>query len=264
MKRALGFQKADGAPFRKGMAAVYLAMALAGCGGGGSSPAPQPPGPNPPNPDPPAPVRYDFAFAQASTPWLASYTDYREGSEASVEFTSAIETLPLALPSMQAIRLKSNNRPDDVFMYVTRKIEGLVPNQSYRVQLAIRVATQAPANCPGIGGAPGEGVVIKAGAVAAEPARVVVSGQVRSSIDKGDQLQAGTQSLVLGDIANPLSPCVGEPIYSFKSLDTRTATLTVQANSKGEVWVYYGTESGFEGVTDIFFVDAFAVFTKAS
>lgn len=55
----------------------------------------------------------------------------------------------------------------------------------------------------GVGGAPGEGVYLKAGASVDEPVSAVGAGQhLELNIDKGHQSQGGSDAGVMGAIAN--------------------------------------------------------------
>ncbi|MDC7694217.1 hypothetical protein PQU94_07975 [Asticcacaulis sp. DXS10W] len=157
--------------------------------------------------------------------------------------------------------MKSHNRPDDVFMYLYRRIDGFTPNKTYKVAFSLRIATSAPPGCPGIGGAEGEAVLIKTGALAHVPGKVTKSNWARPDFDIGSQMDAGANSLVLGNIAKSIGTCGAAPVFEFKSLSSGTNTLPVTANAQGEIWLYAGTDSGYEGVTEVYFTDGSATFT---
>ena len=57
-------------------------------------------------------------------------------------------------------------------MYYKGQIAGLSPDTRYRVQFEIEIATSVPNGCVGVGGAPGEGVTVKAGVTDIEPDRI--------------------------------------------------------------------------------------------
>ena len=54
-------------------------------------------------------------------------------------------------------------------MFFKGPVGGLSPGASYGVSVSVEVATDTPAGCVGVGGAPGESVWIKPGAIAVEP-----------------------------------------------------------------------------------------------
>jgi hypothetical protein len=167
------------------------------------------------------------------------------------------------------------NRSDDLFMYIYREVSGLVPGQRYRVRVDISFATNAPAGCIGVGGAPGEGVAVKAGAAAAAPTKLTVSGSIRSSINKGEQVQSGKEVITVGTFAGGGGTC-GAGEYRLKSLTTATQEVTspplpapppdallVNADAQGRLWIVIGTDSGFESRTEIYYLEGLATFTPA-
>jgi hypothetical protein len=63
--------------------------------------------------------------------------------------------------------LYGRNVSDDLFMYIRRQLnadDGIVPSQAYRLSYRVTLLSDGPTGCMGIGGAPGEGVVLKLGA----------------------------------------------------------------------------------------------------
>lgn len=53
---------------------------------------------------------------------------------------------------------------------------------------------------------------------------------------------------IIGDFANGTS----QNIYLLKQLSTATP-INVKANQQGDIWLVIGTDSGFEGITTIFY-----------
>ena len=72
------------------------------------------------------------------------------------------------------------------------------------------------------------------------------------NVDKSNQSQSGQAASVTGDIANG-RPCDFGP-YPYVSIQrTHQHTSLVNANSKGEIWLLVGTDSGFEGLTGLYY-----------
>ena len=166
-----------------------------------------------------------------------------------LEYTHSSLPLPLNI-SDGALKQSGINRSDDLFMFIKKKISGLEPGRSYSVDLKVDFATNAASNMVGVGGAPGESVYIKAGAVSVEPSKVLATSEnwYRMNIDKGNQSQSGTNMKVIGNFANGTDINV----YKIKQLST-TISLSVPANQQGEIWLVIGTDSGFEGKTTIYY-----------
>ena len=149
------------------------------------------------------------------------------------------------------IYMQGHNRSDDLFMYLKRRVDGLVPMASYEVAVTVELATNVAAELVGIGGSPGESVFVKAGASTVEPANVIDgSGYYRINIDKGNQSRSGTQMVVIGDLAHP---DVSDHEYRIKTLDNSDSPVTVEADRAGNAWLIVGTDSGFEGLTRLYY-----------
>jgi hypothetical protein len=115
------------------------------------------------------------------------------------------------------------------------------------------VASNAPSDCIGTGGAPGESVILKAGASAIEPLPVLTENGLRMNVDKGEQAAGGPAASVVGNIANGL-PCDAVNDTPYATLMRRhTHPVPVTANSDGELWLLVGTDSGFESLTALYY-----------
>ena len=236
---------------------LFLAAATSsGFVGSCGSNSPAPPGPPPPSPAPPGTVTFTFSFADNLAGWEPAVADYPADDEESIDFSFGHERLPDPLGDRRGFFMQSRNEPDDVFMYASRLLDGLRPDTRYRVGAGLRFATNAPPDCAGIGGAPGEAVVIKAGASPVRPAHRVEEGLVRVNFDKGDQSESGEDVVAIGNFAQttPGGDCLA-PVYQLKTLSLTTGGPEARSDSSGRLWLVIGTESGFEGVTRIYFLD---------
>jgi hypothetical protein len=224
------------------------------------APDPDPPAPSPP----PAPVRLDFSFANGFDGWEAACADYSLGMEASIGFTFGYERLPPPLNAFSGLFLAANNRSDDLFMYMTRLVDGLAPGRRYRVEANVTIATNVPPGCAGAGGSPGEAVYVKAGAVGTRPEKVVQGSFVTVNFDKGAQSTGGTNAVVIGDISQTEAGgnCLDAP-YRRKTLSSGTNGPLVTTDSSGCLWLVIGTDSGFEGYTKLYYLDGFVRLTPA-
>jgi hypothetical protein len=196
-------------------------------------------------------LEVDFTSGGAQG-WVAAFTDYQTGQDGIYEFESGIRALPAPLDTaQQAFMLSSMNRSDDMFQYIRRQVAGLVPNAEYEVRFRVQLATNAASGCVGVGGAPGESVWLKAGASHVEPKPVTREGDVRLSVDKGEQASEGAAALILGDMANSSDACYNAP-YELKDFDSEPRALRARTDGRGRIWLFAGTESGFESRTRIY------------
>lgn len=197
--------------------------------------------------------------------WKAGFSDYTVTETTDYEFASGHSYLPtitgsatgLSVEAAKAFRLSSNNRSDDVFMFITKNYDGLEPNRLYDFDFEVVFATNAQKNCVGIGGAPGESVTIKAGATKIEPKSVNNGNNSFSmNIDKGNQSLGGTDAIAIGNFANDRECGNADTNYMKKTLRSDRGRFSAYTDAQGKIWILFGTDSGFEGVTTIYFMQA--------
>ena len=197
-------------------------------------------------------VEFDFSFAIDADGWVVGFADLPEDYDQSIyELDGGHRALPDGLQG-SGIYLQGHNRSDDLFMYLKRQVEGLVPGASYNVSATVDLATNAPLDSIGIGGSPGQSVYVKAGASTTEPlAAPDNTGHLRMNIDKGNQSRGGTQMAVLGVVGHP--DIAGEE-FRRKTLDSMDSpVVVVEADEAGRAWLIVGTDSGFEGLTRLYY-----------
>jgi len=222
-------------------------------------------------PDVNAPVVVSYDFRNGSSGWQAGFADYPAIDEEAFELVAEIAPIPPETGLFGASYvLSGNNLSDDLFMFLKRGLgpeDGIRPGFTYVATFTLRFASNAPSGCPGIGGAPGESVFLKAGAGPAEPLTFVDSaGDVRMTVDKGNQSEDGPAAANVGNIANGL-PCdevdPGNP--PFVSI-TRSLTdpFPATADANGRIWLLIGTDSGFEGRTTLYYQRITVNLTPAS
>ncbi len=202
-------------------------------------------------------IRLEFDFGQGAQGWEAGFAEY---SVLTGDMMLEGEIRPL--PSELGINgtgyyLQGMNHSDDLFMFLKRSLgtdDGVVPGQEYRVMFAMMLASNAPSDAVGIGGAPGESVYLKAGASPVEPETYLDSDTEYYviNVDKGSgNSGSGIAASVVGNIANGLSP-EEDPRYFSLELQ-HEHEYTVNAGPDGQLWLLVGTDSGFEGLTAIYY-----------
>ena len=200
-----------------------------------------------------------YEFSQGMQGFVADFADYPPAQTEIYELTSDYRPLPSPLGPDSALFISGVNRSDDLFMFFKRQIGGLVPSASYEVSVNVEIATDIPAGCFGIGGAPGESVWIKAGASEVEPSPVLEGTWLRMNIDIGSQSNSGEDAVVLGNVANSRS-CEQPRQWERKDFAAQSIPASVTADADGRAWLMFGVDSGFEGRTDIYFTRATATF----
>jgi len=195
----------------------------------------------------------EFDFSSDYQGWVAGFADYPVGKETEWAIGASLAPLPAPLDgSRKGILLTGMNHSDDLFMYVTRGITALTPNKTYALRFRVTLATNAPKNCVGVGGAPGESVVLKVGGTSTEPGRIVDAAQYyRANFDYGAQFQNGRNASSIGDLATSNTNC-GTLRYELKQYDSGTTPISISSDANGRLWLVVGIDSGFEGTTAVY------------
>jgi hypothetical protein len=195
------------------------------------------------------PPQIATSFANSVDGWQGAYSDYH----AETEPTDVIwerRALPAPL-SGNAYYTGGTNRSDDLFIYNKKKFGGYAPSTQYKLSFEIEIATNQSSGCVGVGGSPGESVYVVAGASPTEPRTVLTAGQYIINLERGNQATPGPASQVLGNVANTVADC-GPQVYQSKIVKS-SGPLTVTSDANGNIWVFFGIDSGFEARSTIFY-----------
>lgn len=195
-----------------------------------------------------------YSFEDDAEGWSGGFSDFSVPQRASMSLTHERRRLPAGVDSTRyGLFLSGRNMSDDLFMFLKRRVEGLAPGTAYRVRVRMRIASASPSGCVGIGGPPGEAVYVKVGASTEEPIAETVDEDVRFSVDKGNQSNAGDRSVVVGNAANGVDQCTDTPFRMITRSTEDTDPLVAEAGAEGSLWVFVGTDSGFEGTTALYY-----------
>jgi len=207
-------------------------------------------------------VSISFDFRNGALGWQADFADYPPTTNKNgfYELLAEVRTLPPELGiNGTGFYIQGNNHSDDLFMFMKRRLnsaDGIVAGQTYQISFTLVFASGAQSGCFGIGGSPGDSVGLKAGASPAEPIALFDASPViswlRMNVAKGDQSQGDIAASTTGSIANGI-PCGSAPNSYVSIQRTHQHTSLVNANSKGELWLLIGTDSGFEGLTALYY-----------
>lgn len=193
---------------------------------------------------------FDFAFKSDHDGWQSFFSDYPQGSEALYELTFEYTTLPEPLnTSVPALKISGINHSDDLLSFIYRKFDGLQPNKKYAVTFEVTLASNVSDNSFGIGGAPD--LAFGVGGISFEPSNTVdQDGWHRPNFVSRLQSRASNDTLIMtGTIG------AGEDVieYSLINRNNKNNPVMVTTNSKGELWLMMGTDSGFEGTTTLYY-----------
>lgn len=187
-------------------------------------------------------------FNDGAQNWAAGFSDYPVADAEIYELETGLTSLPGG-SSEQGFRTKSINRSDDIFMYLKHQVTSLEANQRYVLHGSFTFWSNAGVGCTGIGGAPGESVFVKIGASELEPEQV----DYFLNLDKGNQSQPGSDAIVVGNVAAEDADCFGSS-FGEKTIEVIIDEgFEVQSSVDGHLWIFIGTDSGYEGLTDLYY-----------
>lgn len=199
-----------------------------------------------------------FDFSQDQQEWIHGFADYEIGTDDLFEFDFQWTGLPLPLDvNQKSLYISGKNISDDLFMYLKRKITGLLPHTTYELIFDVEFASIYPTNAFGAGGAPGEAVMMKAGAVLFEPdilPDTIYMGTPSNpywmmNLDKSNQINPGTDMDTIGHVGVSDTTTV----YTLKTNTNAGRPFLITTDSTGEVWICIGTDSGFESTTALYY-----------
>jgi hypothetical protein len=196
-------------------------------------------------------VSFDFDFNLGPSGWVEGFADYPAGQDDLFNLLADYRALlPPLDTSRSALYIAGTNRSDDLWMYYKAEVT-LSPDTMYQVRFDVEIATATPGGCFGVGGAPGEGVTVKAGVSLIEPDRELdAAGWWRMNVDKGQQTMGGDDAVVIGDLANSRS-CEEGPEWELKGLGGPSMMLST--DSTGRAWLFVGTDSGYESRSAVYY-----------
>ncbi|XWW45075.1 hypothetical protein JYG30_20405 [Fibrella sp. USSR17] len=195
-------------------------------------------------------VLVNDSFSVGINGWEGGYTDYSTPQDSLIKFRFEQANLPAPLNVAQkSLRVYGENRSDDLFMYISRKLTNLAPNTEYSLLFEVELASLYPESGFGAGGGPATSVMLKAGASPVKPEKIKDGSYYRLNLDKGNQLEGGKDLVAIGNLAN------GKDIeeYTLIQRSNEGTPFKVRADAKGELWLIIGTDSGFEGNQSIYY-----------
>ncbi|WP_075981733.1 protease complex subunit PrcB family protein [Bacillus massilinigeriensis] len=211
----------------------------------------------------PKTIRLNDDFNHSLNGWIGGFSDLpiNYDQEAyQLEFAhSIIPSKDIRLT--KGLKLSGMNRSDDLFMFAKKKIskeDGLAPSTKYLLKMDVQFYTNVNPKQIGIGGAPGEAVYVKAGATTVEPKAIPHNSDLRMNIDKGEQASGGKDAVLMGNIAKESS---SNDQYILKKLSLKKE-MEVTTDKNGELWLIFGTDSGFEGRTTLYYQNVEVILSK--
>jgi hypothetical protein len=199
-----------------------------------------------------------FDFEEGDHAWQYGFADYPIGDSTAFNLRYAYSD-SIGQP---AIMLSGNNQSDDLFMFIKKKITGLRPNTSFTLTFEVTFASDAKQGTVGPAGAPGENVYLKVGATSFEPKPVIDERTYVMNLDKGELSQGGADMIPIGNVAVPPGTD-GFVTVTRTNTTYNGSSFVVTSNDSGEVWLIVGTDSGYEGITTLFYTSVYVALSSS-
>lgn len=193
---------------------------------------------------------YEFIsdFNVGGNDWAHGFSDYDPSFAEGFEFQYGIRSIP-GMGDTKGFLLAAQNRSDDLFMFLKTRLTGLEPYRRYSLVAQISFYSNAGSNCVGIGGAPGENVYLKVGYSTDEP----IQNGYDLNVDKGGQSDSGRNAMLVGNVAIDGLECTGQKLGRKHVISKSDSPLILDTDDSGSVWIFVGTDSGFEGLTELYY-----------
>lgn len=190
----------------------------------------------------------NFDFSQDQHGWKHGFAEYPAGPDDSLYYE--LKYAYLTEPSgSNSIMLSGNNRSTELFMYLKRKLDGLSPNTFYTLTFNVSLFSDPHQGLTGAVAA-GENVYLKVGASSIEPKSLIDRNRYIMNIDKGSLDESGNDMIAIGNLSTPS----GTYTQINKSNSTNlNSPFRVKSNSRGEIWLIVGTDSGSSGKTTLYY-----------
>ncbi|HEY0742816.1 MAG TPA: hypothetical protein VGD40_15205 [Chryseosolibacter sp.] len=198
----------------------------------------------------------NFDFTDDQHGWQHGFAEYPAGPTDSTYYELKYGYVPEPTGT-NSIMLSGNNRADALFMYIKRKLGGLSPNTEYILTFNVTFFPNPEEDLV----ASTQNVFVKAGATALEPKSVIDRDRFVMNIDKGVSSESGDDMIALGDITTPS----GTYAQVTRTNSTyNNPPFKVRSNSRGEIWLIVGTDSGATGKTTLYYSKIFVTLSASN
>lgn len=197
-------------------------------------------------------------FNEGTDGWSAVYAAYPDKDSAFYELEAGIRPLPSPLDqTRKGFMLSGNNHSDALQMFLAKKISGLAPHASYKIETQVELASMYPDGSVGIGGSPGNAVHLVS-KFATKGYTLVKGKEEFDNIELVLNKDGSVFELDLGDVSIPSE----EYIYQLITRKKSSGPQVVKSDADGKLWAVVGTWSGFEGITTLYYTKIKITFSR--
>jgi hypothetical protein len=190
-------------------------------------------------------ISYSYDFSQGQQGWVGGESEYAVAMASEVNFVADMQPSPLA-PHQMTLHLYGNNVSDDLFLYATKQLTGLLANTSYSIDVKATLISDT-------GNVGGSSHAINLGASTIEPHSVL---GVKNSepyylmnVDIDGSSSSGSTIVISGDLSGTGAP--NPELLTFKT----PRPVVVQSDKNGTLWLLVGVDSAFEVLTEVYYTE---------
>lgn len=213
----------------------------------------------PTDPGPDGVRTFSFDFRQGPQGWAPGAPQFYGGN---TQLVAEYRPLSGALAS-QGSAFFARTYFVGATVYFKRKVSGLSPTASYRVNFSSEIATDTPSRCLTFGGEFGEDTHVLVGATTSEPTTSYSPSpggpDFPNSFSLGRPDAGGANGFFLGNVATPL-PCPVR-VWQLKTLQGNGSFARVTTDSTGSAWLIQATTTAIEATIGFYFTRYSATFT---
>ena len=197
---------------------------------------------------------YKYDFNEGLQGWNILFSDYPVGEEANHELIFEHAGLPASLnDTCKSIKVGGNNHSDDLMSMLYRKIDGLEPNTNYYISFSVDLASNACISCAGAGGSP----------------NLCLGGGILSFLPENEIENSSSKPMYRPNFVSEIQSCLSNDSisalgkigvsdefptpYKLININNTDESIRASTNNIGELWVLVGTDSGFEGITTLYY-----------
>ena len=185
-----------------------------------------------------------FDFEDGDQGWEGGISDFPIDEKDSTEYSFSNIQVPVSLSlDNKGLNISADNPHGDLFYYFKRKVSGLGPNVTYKIDFEFLVYTQLSLSDT----SSSEEIYLKVGAVNYEPNLDLLLWENSEdylvlNLDKGEtNSESGEDIVNVGSVKEFTSDT--PDVISGNTFDFN---IEVESNKNGEVWLVIGVDSGFK------------------
>lgn len=202
---------------------------------------------------------YDFSDDMYG--WSADFADYKpkDSLENKLNYSFSNRPSTIALyDDQKSIMLSGNNKGENLFMFIKKKIGGLKPNKDYTVVFEVEFGSSVSNTLDAA-----DSVYLKVGAITEEPKKIILSDYYRLNIDKGLTSENGEDMTVIGALSASEFYNENYTLVKKSNFSSASRSIAVRTNDDGEAWLIVGTDTAFKGSITLYYTTVNVVFSAS-